>query len=106
MWVTNRTRDTVSVTWRGETFQFAPDTPVDVPMGVAEDFFGYGLPDKTEALLRLGWVRMAIDIPAALRRLDEIEITNEQPQSYRSPSPAAVGSTPLPLRRVGGKVSG
>lgn len=100
VWVLNKTSDTLIDGWDGQKYEFLPRKPVEVPLIVAQHVFGYGLPDKTEALVRLGWIKTANDKPEGLARLAQFEISETRPQAHRETSPT-VDRTPLPVPRRG-----
>lgn len=47
--------------FNGQTFQFPSGEKVLVPVEAARLFFGFGMPDKTEALVRQGWANQPND---------------------------------------------
>lgn len=100
VWVTNKTTLKHSDAWDGKTYEFLPRKPIEVPLVLAQHAFGYGLSDKTDALVRLGWIKTANDLPEGLERLNQFEITTSRPQGYRETSPT-VDRTPLPVPRQG-----
>ena len=100
VWVLNKTSDTLIDGWDGQKYEFLPRKPVEVPLIVAQHVFGFGLEDKTEALVRLGWTKTANDKPEGLARLNKFEISETRPQAHRETSPT-VDRTPLPVPRRG-----
>ena len=96
VWVVNKTDKETSSMWNGKVYSFPPGKPVEVPHAVAQNVFGYGLSDKFEFVVRLGWTKDSNDLPQALERLSQFEITAERPQDYRATSPA-VGQFPVPV---------
>jgi hypothetical protein len=56
----------------GEDYEFPPGEPVDVPVAVAAHVFGFGVPDKSAVLSRLGWVTDSSHVKAALEKLRAI----------------------------------
>jgi hypothetical protein len=100
VWVTNKGNEKTIGGWDGKKYEFLPRKPVEVPVALAQHYFGLGLLDKTEALIRLGWIKTANDLPGALAKLDMFEITDTRPQGYRETSPT-VDRTPLPVPRQG-----
>ncbi len=82
----------------GVVYKFPQHISIEVPENVAADLLGYGHPDKTEFVVRLGWCKTSQELPQALQRLEQFSITAE-PVPYRS-LPSAVGEvTPFPQGR-------
>ena len=82
----------------GVTYKFPQQVSVEVPDHVASDLLGYGHSDKTQFVVRLGWCKTSPELPQALQRLEQFQITDE-PVPYRS-LPSAVGEvTPFPQGR-------
>lgn len=100
VWVINKTNDILIDGWDGKKYEFLPRKPVEVPLIVAQHVFGYGLANKMEALVRLGWIKTANDKPESLARLEQFEISQTRPQGHRETSPT-VDRTPLPVPRRG-----
>lgn len=55
----------------GEMYQFPPKEKVQVPVDAAVHMFAFNMPDKTDALVRLGWA-MIYD-PASKRMVENPE---------------------------------
>lgn len=103
VWILNKTSEELTDKWAGETYKFPPNIPVEVPIEVAIHTFGYLKNDKTENLVRLGWTKTNLDMPKALERLNQFDISETRQNVYRSKSPT-VDRTPLPAPiRGGGK---
>jgi len=96
VWVLNKTDQELNAQWHGKPYHFPPARPIEVPLDVAQNLFGYGLDDKFEFVVRFGWTKISTDLPQALERLAKFEITVERPQDYRATSPA-VGQFPVPV---------
>jgi len=96
VWVVNKTDEGLTAQWHGKAYSFIPSKPVEVPLDVAQNLFGYGLDNKFEFVVRFGWTKISTDLPQALERLSKFEITAERPQDYRATSPA-VGQFPAPV---------
>ena len=104
VWVTNTSDEFLTQHWDGKPYSFPPKKSVEISEELAQAFFGYGLEDKFPILVRLGWTKVATDVPQALVRLSKFVISNSQPQTYHNTSPV-VERVPLPAsRREGGKV--
>jgi predicted component of viral defense system (DUF524 family) len=55
IFVTNRNDFVHSDAYDGHEFTFPPGEKVAIPEVAAQHMFGYGLKDKEEVLVRLGW---------------------------------------------------
>lgn len=104
VWVVNKTETELNAGWAGAQYAFKPNAPVELPIEIAQNLFGYGLDDKFEFVVRFGWTQTSNDLPQALERLAKFEISEERPTIYRASSPA-VDQTPVPVitRRERGK---
>jgi len=103
VWVTNKGNEKTIGGWDGKKYEFLPRKPVEVPVALAQHYFGLGLTDKTEALIRLGWIKTANDLPGALDKLNMFEITDTRPQGYRETSPTVDRTLPPVPRQGEGK---
>lgn len=104
VWVTNTSDEFLTQQWDGKSYSFPPKKSVELTEGLAQSLFGYGLNDKFPILVRLGWTKMATDVPLALARLNKFVISENQPQTYHNTSPVVERVPPLASRREGGKV--
>jgi hypothetical protein len=100
VWVINKGTEKIDGGWDGKKYEFLPRKPVEVPVALAQHYFGFGLIDKSDALVRLGWIKTANDLPGAMAKLNTFEITETRPQGYRETSPT-VDRTPLSVQRQG-----
>lgn len=104
VWVTNTSDEFLTQHWDGKPYSFPPKKSVELSEALAQALFGYGLEDKFPILVRLGWTKVATDVPLAMARLNKFVISETQPQTYHNTSPV-VERVPLPAsRREGGKV--
>mgnify|MGYP003352491281 CR=1 FL=1 len=103
VWVTNTTDEFVETMWDGKRYNFPPNKDIELPVELARIFFGYEVDDKVPILVRLGWTKVATDVPKALERLNKFVIS-EKPQTYHNTSPVVERVPPLVSRREGGKV--
>ena len=55
VFVTNKNDETHVDRFNGEEYVFPPGEAVLIPVDAAIHLFGYGLKDKTDTLVRLGW---------------------------------------------------
>lgn len=76
--VLNNTDDKVVGRFGGSDYEFpvGKDTPCDE--AVAAHVFGYGVPDKSEALLRLGWILPGQSKTDAEKRLAKVVFKRAQ----------------------------
>lgn len=89
----------------GVTYEFKKGVTVEVPEQVASDCFGYGHHNKEQFVVRLGWSKTSNDMPQALQRLSQFDISAEKPTQDRY-LPSAVGEvTPLPVKAWGRKAN-
>lgn len=77
VFVTNRGDRPHRDGWDGKKWEFAPGCTVQVPIEVARHVFGYGIDNKSDVIARLGWAATSKDLPAALARLAQFEITED-----------------------------
>lgn len=66
----------------GEHFSFPPKEKVQVPVEAAAHMFGFGLEDKTDTLVRLGWasrydekLKRTVEDPNGARKLSKFVFT-------------------------------
>jgi hypothetical protein len=76
IFVTNKNTFNHQDSYDGEVFDFPPNVQVMIPFNAALHMFAYQNPDKTEALLRLGWankydpaVKNYVEDPEGVRKL-------------------------------------
>ena len=65
---------------------------------------GHNDPDKEPYMARLAMIQTRADIPAGLKILEKILITDQPPKKVHSLSPV-VERVPLPSKEAGGKVN-
>ena len=96
VWVVNKTDKELIGQWNGRTFTIPPTVPTEIPHDVAQNVLGYGLNEKFEFVVRLGWTKDSNDLPQALERLAKFDFHTERPKDYRATSPA-VDRFPAPV---------
>ena len=101
VWVTNTSDEFFVTNWDGKPYSFPPNKSVELSDELAQIFFAYGVNDKVPTLARLGWTKIATDVPKALERLNKFVISDIQPQTYHNASPV-VDRVPFPASRQGG----
>jgi hypothetical protein len=70
--VTNGLEQTIAAKFAGQDFEFPPGKDVPCDEEAAAHIFGFGEPDKSIALLRLGWITPGHDKVIAEERLKKI----------------------------------
>lgn len=55
IFVTNKNEFAHEDKFNGESYLFRPDEKTPISVDAARHMFGFGNPDKTETLIRLGW---------------------------------------------------
>lgn len=83
----------IKARYDGQDFEFKPGVTVALSDDAATHIFGYGLDDKSRALIRLGWLVNSTQYEAALERLDEIQFFAEGKVVFDD-EPAAIKGTP------------
>jgi len=102
--VTNRTGSTIKGRYDGVDYLFKPGDETDVHHLAAAHIFGFGLDDKTNAFLRLGWLTSG-SYEEGIERLKDIQFGDVPSpatniESARKPRGKKTGS-PTPLADVG-----
>jgi hypothetical protein len=76
IFVTNTNSDAHADRYDGEDYEFPPNEAVLIPGDAAVHLFGYGMKDKTDILLRLGWLnkydpakKQMVEDPEGIKRL-------------------------------------
>ena len=80
VWVVNGSDDSLEDGWAGVRYAFKPGVPVEVPLEAARTIFGYQAENKVANLARLGWCKLATEVPQALERLEKFRILDERPE--------------------------
>ncbi len=75
--VKNKTDAVIKSRFDGKDYEFKPGVTVAVSEDAATHIFGYGLDDKSRALIRLGWLINSTQYESALERLDNIQFFAE-----------------------------
>lgn len=68
--VTNQNDFNHADRYNGADYVFPPGKPVLLDFEAAKHIFGYGLADKTQALVRNGWLSGSQGMPAAMEKLN------------------------------------
>ena len=76
--VTNRTDSLIEGMYDGKPYEFHPGKPLDVPSVVASHVFGFKVPNKNNALQRLGWLSTSDRYKEAIARLNMIKMEDVQ----------------------------
>lgn len=67
------TQEDIVGRYDGKDYEFKRGITVACPDEAATHIFGYGLDDKSRALIRLGWVQNSTALNAALERLAQVQ---------------------------------
>lgn len=106
VYVTNNSEKRLIADFQYEQFEFPQSKTVQLSAEAATHIFGYGKQDKEPYLARLGFIRLHSELPQALERLAEFEISEQPPVEKNRSLPSAVGVVPLHVeKRAGGKSS-
>ena len=100
VFVTNRNKFHHTDRFNGEDYEFPAGKAVLIPVDAAIHMFGYGLKDKTDTLVRLGWAmkldeegKRFVDDPEGIRKLAGFvfdEAVTVQQSSLRPPEHADI----------------
>jgi len=106
VYIPNNSEKRLVADFKYEQFEFPVSKTVPLSAEAARHIFGYGEQDKEPYLARLGFIRLHSELPQALERLAEFEISEEPPVEKNRSLPSAVGVVPLHVeKRAGGKSS-
>lgn len=83
--VKNTGADPITGRYDGQDYVFKPGVTVALPDEAATHIFGYGLDDKSRALIRLGWLVNSTQYAHALQRLDSIQFFAESKVVFDEP---------------------
>lgn len=67
--VTNNTEKVIKARYSGENYLFPVGEPITISESAAQHIFGFGNSDKTNALLRLGWMPTSDEYDNAIEKL-------------------------------------
>ena len=105
LFVTNKSDQTLKVTFEYKQIEFPPGQSVEVTPYAAKFIFGHGETDKEPCLVRLGWVRLHSELELGLERLSKFIISDKPLIEEDRSLPSAVGVVPLHVeKRAGGGV--
>ncbi len=103
--VVNGTAKKIVGRYDGVDYEFLPGEKVDIPQVVAKHIFGFGDPDKTKALTRLGWMHSSEQMEAAMESLKKIKFAEapaliaaeemEEDESAEELLPGSTNSRPV-----------
>ena len=88
-------KEVIKGRYDGQDYVFKPGVTVALSEEAATHIFGYGLDDKTRALIRLGWLQHSTSLEDALARLDEVQFLSEAKVEFKEP-PAPEGTQTAP----------
>jgi hypothetical protein len=104
VYVTNKWEKPITFSYNYISYTFPVGESVEVPLEAVCHIFGHNDPDKEPYMARLAMIQTKADIPAGLKILEKILITDQPPKKVHSLSPV-VERVPLPPKEVGGKVN-
>lgn len=93
--VKNNLEETVESRYDGQDYQFKPGVTVALADEAATHIFGYGLDDKSRALIRLGWLANSTAMKDALEKLDNIQFFAEAKVVFDEPAVSDIKGTKL-----------
>lgn len=70
----------------GKDYVFRPGEVTALSLDAATHIFGYGLEDKTAALLRFGWLTHNSTYDEAVRRLDDFKFLQQTRVEFEEPT--------------------
>ena len=84
--VKNKTDAVIKSRYDGQDFTFKPGVTQAISEEAATHIFGYGLDDKSRALIRLGWLVNSTQYEDALARLENIQFFAEGKVVFEEPT--------------------
>ena len=106
IFVCNNGSNTFTDSFDGTTFHFEPGKPVELPEIAAKHIFGYGDDDKEPYFVRLGWMKMSTDLPAAKDRMAQFSFSSTSTKTVHLSAPVVERvAAPMPKARVAAKVA-
>jgi hypothetical protein len=106
IYVTNNGIDPLVDFFDGTKYEFVPGKEMPVPEIVAKHIFGYGDDNKEPYLVRLGWMKMSNDFPAAMDKLGKFSFSRQSGQAVHLSAPVVERvAAPEPKARVSAKVT-
>lgn len=99
-------KNVVTGRYDGKDYEFRPGKITAISEDAATHILGYGLEDKTRALIRLGWLQNQTFYEEAVRRLDDFQFLAEAKVEWSDPTtiPKRPVETEDPLKATGLKI--
>lgn len=104
IFVRNNGNDPLDDSFNGVAYHFATGSEVEIPELAAKHIFGYGDDNKEPYFVRLGWMKMNTDLPAAVARLATFSFNKESSKPVHVSAPVVERvAAPMPKARVAAK---
>ena len=87
IYVTNNGYEPLVDFYDGTKFEFVPGKELQVPELVAKHIFGYGDDNKEPYLVRLGWMKISTDFPAAMEKMGKFSFSRQPAQTVHLSAP-------------------
>ncbi len=108
--VKNNSKDAIEARYDGVDYVFEPGVNTAISTEAASHIFGFGLEDKSRALIRLGWLANSTQYAEAVKRLNDIQFS-EAKVTFDEPiqsgtlmnAPPGKGTLTLPKAEAAGK---
>ena len=103
IFVTNRG---IPFTGRFENVEYTFDTnkETEISEDAAKHIFGYGVDNKEPYFVRLGWMKMNIDLPRAKERMSQIVFASEPSKKVHLSAPVVERvAAPMPEPKAKGR---
>lgn len=94
--IKNTLDETIKGRYDGQDYEFRTGQTVALPEEAARHIFGYGVDDKSRALIRLGWVANSTGMEAAMAKLDGIKFLAEKEVVFEEPEEEQAMQTAAP----------
>jgi hypothetical protein len=106
LYVTNNGVEPLVDSYDGTSYEFLPGKEVQIPEIVAKHVFGYGDDNKEPYFVRLGWMKMSNDLPAAKDRMAQFSFSFTSTKTVHLSAPVVERvAAPMPKARVAAKVA-
>ena len=104
LYVTNNGVEPLVDSYDGTSYEFLPGKEVQIPEIVAKHIFGYGDDNKEPYFVRLGWMKMSTDLPAAKDRMAQFSFSSTSTKTVHLSAPVVERvAAPVPKARVSAK---
>ena len=104
LYVTNNGVEPLVDSYDGTSYEFLPGKEVQIPEIVAKHIFGYGDDNKEPYFVRLGWMKMSTDLPAAKDRMAQFSFSSTSTKTVHLSAPVVERvAAPMPEVKTKGK---